>query len=153
MADRREQILVRLLAIGAALDGIVTATRNTLLTDEDARPAFQVIDADETVDDNDNPAPARQPPPGAARPVRVGMTPELYISIGAPPETVGTELNAFRAALIKAVMLDAELRSIVGENGHVRYEGMATGLSRGRTMEGEIGVSFTFVYPLRMGDL
>ena len=40
-------------------------------------------------------------------------------------------------------------QSLVGTNGDIRYEGCATALARGRMMEGEMGLSFTFTYVLR----
>ena len=57
-----------------------------------------------------------------------GMTPEIYLMLGAKPEDVGTAINGFRAAFIKAVLVDSELATIVGSNGDIRYEGCATGL-------------------------
>ena len=81
------------------------------------------------------------------------MTPEIYLMLGAKPEDVGTVINGFRAVFIKAVLMDPGLASIVGSNGDIRYEGCATGLARGRTMEAEMGLSFTFSYILRPDEL
>ena len=38
-------------------------------------------------------------------------------------------------------------------DGDIRYEGCATALARGRSMEGEMGVSFSFTYVLRPEEL
>ena len=81
------------------------------------------------------------------------MTPEIYLLLGAKPENVGTEINALRATFIKSVLTDAGLLLIVGTNGDIRYEGCATSLARGRNMEGEMGISFSFAYTLRPEDL
>lgn len=151
MTDKRELILQRLLEIGASIPGIVYACRNELLNDEDNRPAFQVIDADESADDRDPPQSARAFSGNA--PVRVGMTPELYITLAGYPENVGTALNVLRAAAVKAILSDTTLRALVGVNGGIKYEGCATGLSRGREMTAEAGISFTFTYVLKVSDL
>ena len=150
MADKREQILARLLVLAAGLEGIVTAVRNEPLVDEMLFPVVQILDADETSEDRDPPMSGRGLAVGAQR---VGMTPEIYITLGAAPEAVGTAINVLRGRLIKAVLEDAELRTLTGPNGGIRYEGCATGLSRGRTLEGEMGVSFTFTYLLKTSDL
>ena len=75
------------------------------------------------------------------------------ILLGAKPEALGTAINILRARFVKAVLGDAELSSIVGTNGEIRYEGCATALARGRSMEGEMGVSFSFTYVLQPEEL
>ena len=149
MTDKREQILVRLLSVAQGLPGIAAAFRNKDEISDRQRPCIVILDADEAADDTD--------PSGMARrfnaPRRVGMTPEIYLMLGAKPEDVGTAINSFRAAFIKAVLTDSELATIVGSNGDIRYEGCATGLARGRNMEAEMGLSFTFSYILRPDEL
>lgn len=147
MADKRELILVRLLEIAQGVPGVVTAARNVDALDEDARPAIIILDADETADDSD--PRGRQ----AYAPRRVGMTPEIYLMLGEAPENVGTAINAMRAAFIKAVLTDTPLREICGTNGDIRYEACATSLARGRMLEAECGVSFSFIYVLNPRDL
>lgn len=149
MADKREQILVRLVEVADGVSGVVFAGRNVGNIDDEDRPAIVIMDADEAADDSDPTGVSRGT--GARR--RVALTPEIYILLGDKPENIGTELNAFRAKLIKAVLTDASLQSIVGSNGGIRYEGCATALSRGRSMEGEMGVSFTFSYVLNPAEL
>lgn len=147
MTDKREQILVRLLAISKAVPGIAAAFRNKDEISDKQRPCILILDADEAANDGD---PMNRP---NRSPRRVGMTPEIYILLGAKPEDIGTQINTLRASLVKAILTDADLATIVGSNGDVRYEGCATSLARGRTMEGEMGVSFTFTYVLRPEDL
>ena len=149
MTDKREQILVRLLGIAQALPGIAAAFRNKDEISDRQRPCIVIFDADEAADDADPAGLARRP----NAPRRIGMTPEIYLMLGAKPEDVGTAINGFRAAFIKAVLTDSELAGIVGSNGDIRYEGCATGLARGRTMEAEMGLSFTFSYILRPDEL
>jgi len=81
------------------------------------------------------------------------MTPEVLILLGASPESVGSALNVLRAKLIKAVITDAQLIALAGVNGRVRYAGCATHLGHGRSMEGAMGVQFTFAYVLRPEQL
>lgn len=147
MTDRREMILVRLLEIARGIPGIVTSFRNRDEISERQRPAIVILDADEAADDAD---PISRPP---RSPRRVAMTPEIYILLGAKPEDLGTAINALRVRLVKAVLTDEPLRTIIGSNGEVRYEGCATALARGRSMEGEMGVSFSFTYVLRPEEL
>ena len=134
MIDRREMILSRLLEIAGSTQGIVAAFRNKDEISEKQRPAIVILDADEAADDAD---PSSRP---SRAPRRVAMTPEIYILLGAKPEDLGTAINRLRARFVKAVLGDAQLSLIVGSNGDIRYEGCATALARGRSMEGEMGV-------------
>lgn len=147
MADKRELILQRLLVIAEGIEGIVTASRNKDEITERARPAIVILDADEAAEDSD----PNNRPFNAAR--RVVMTPEMYIMLGAKPQDLGTAINALRAKFVKAVLTDVPLKTLVGQNGDIRYEGCATALARGRNMEGEMGVSISFTYILRADDL
>jgi hypothetical protein len=145
MTDKREAILTRLVEIAKMLPGIAAVFRNTDEISEKQRPCILILDADEAADDGDPAGITRRP----NAPRRVAMTPELYVMLGAKPEHIGTELNVFRAAILKAALTDATLVNLVGTNGDIRYEGCATALARGRMMEGEMGLSFTFSYVLR----
>ena len=147
MIDRRELILVRLLEIAKGIEGIAGAFRNRDEISEKQRPAIVILDADEAADDAD---PTTRP---SRSPRRVAMTPEIYILLGAKPEELGSVINALRARFVKSVLGDSQLASIVGSNGDIRYEGCATALARGRSMEGEMGVSFSFTYVLRPEEL
>ena len=147
MADKREQILSRLLAVAQGIPGIAGAFRNKDEISDKTRPAIVILDADETADDAD---PVNRP---TRAPRRIAMTPEIYLLLGAKPENVGIDINALRATFIKSVLTDAGLLLIVGTNGDIRYEGCATSLARGRNMEGEMGISFSFAYTLRPEDL
>jgi hypothetical protein len=54
------------------------------------------------------------------------MTQECNVMLGANPEQIGTDLNHFRAAILKIVLTDAALSSLVGNNGDIRCEGCST---------------------------
>ncbi len=98
MTDKREAILVRLLAIYKTVLGVKRVARNEQVAEDWEFPAILLLDADE------EPAP---PEPGNTRPATapklVTMTPETYLIFGGLPEKVGSELNRFRARVIKAV--------------------------------------------------
>jgi hypothetical protein len=146
--DKREQILVRLVDIAAAVPGINTAARNQDELSERKRPAIAVFDGDETAYER-----ADQQGHGGRAPNIIEMTPEVMILLGATPATVGSMLNALRAQLIKAVLIDPQLNSLVGTNGRVRYAGCSTQLGHGRSMEGFMAVHFAFSYVLRPEQL
>lgn len=146
--DKREDILARLLQVAASVPGVAMAVRNQDEISERSRPAIVVFDADEIADE----AAERQDHPGRS-PNLVVMTPEVLILLGAPPESVGSALNALRAKLVKAVLADSQLIELAGQNGRVRYAGCSTHLGHGRSMEGSMGVQFTFAYVLRPEQL
>lgn len=148
MADRREGILSRLLEIAAALDGVKTAVRNQPDVSGGSRPAVIILDSDEAADSQefDRGRPARSPN-------IVDMTPELVVLVGKASSEVGTTLNQLRAALVLGIMNDEQIASLTGSNGQVRYTGCTTQLQRGKTMEGEMSLMFTFRYPLIPDEL
>lgn len=145
MADPREAILARLLAVAAAITGVVATARNESEFGELRRPSMTVLEGDEQADDGD---PVRQRPTNAPR--RVTMTPQIIIAVGGPSETVGATINGLRAALIKAVLADTTLQNLCasGRGAGLWYEGSSTELGRGRTMEAEMTVAFSFQYIL-----
>ena len=148
MADRREAILARLVAVAGTVPGVSTALRNVEGLSEGRRPAVIVLDADEAVDDMEV---AGSRPFDA--PTIVMMTPEMFILVSKAAASVGAELNALRCGLIRRVLQDPILRDRVGRNGEIRYGGCVTTLATGRTMEGEMALSFTFRYALRPAEL
>ena len=148
MTDKREDILVRLLAIYRTVDGVAKVARNEQAADDWNFPALLLLDADE---EGEEAALGRGRPANA--PIRVTMTPETYLILGKLPEDVGTELNRYRARIVKAVLTDAELLTIVGTNGQIAYLGCASSLSRGREIIGDIGLNFEITYILNPADL
>lgn len=141
--DSREAILARLLVIAGDVDGVAKAYRNKDEIPETSRPAIVILDGDETADEGD---PSRRP---ITAPRRISMTPELYILLAGTPANVGTNINLLRAKFVQAIMTDAMLIGLTLDGVGIRYEGCSTGLSRGRSMEGEMGLSFTFTYILQ----
>jgi hypothetical protein len=150
MADPREQILARLVEIGAGLDGIKTARRNATELPETLLPAFVVHDGDESGDDSD---PTSRRPMSPISPRIVTMTPEIYICVPASAANVGTLVNQLRARAINAIAADATLQGMTMNAEGARYEGAVTGLSRARSMLGDAGLSFSFRYLLYPGSI
>jgi hypothetical protein len=81
------------------------------------------------------------------------MTPEVQFRLQAKAIDVGTNLNAYRASLIKAVLTDTTLLALTANGRSIRYQGAMMAAERGRSMEGGIGVAFTFTYLLRPEDV
>lgn len=146
MAGKREPIIARLLTI---LDTVVgAALRNQSVTSETRRPIALLFDSDEQTDDGD---PVRNRPSHAPR--RVEMTPEIFVLLGAKTATIGTVMNATLDAVVKAVLTDAELISILGTSGSMSYDGMLSSLAQGRVRDANLSIGFTFRYMLVPGDL
>ncbi len=148
MSDQRELILARLLAIYKTVDGVKRVSRNEQVAEDWEFPAILLLDADE---DSDDTVSNRNRP--VNRTSLIVMSPETYVIFGGLPEDVGSELNRFRARVVKAVLTDAELATLVGTNGDVVYLGCATSLTRGRELIGDIGLNFSIKYLLKPDTL
>jgi len=167
MTDRREQILQRLLAI---LTAIATSWRNdpsaTIPSGipvkevvrsrgempPEKRPAIMLLDAGEVA----RPGVAQSRGRLTAGPQLVDMTPEIYVvmDLREPDnELLGEDLNAMRMVILKAIMFDGELATILGGNGSIRFAGAQTDLGEGRFMEGKMIIQMTFGYPLIPSEL
>jgi len=166
--DRRELVLERLAAILSGLNipilggpepakvtlipaGNFVRNRNEL--GDKQVPGIILLDADEVQ------VPYRRPERGQIErgvpDTIMKMTPEIYVVLdvrGITNENVGQDLNAARLAILSAVLPDQELQKIVGSNGDVCYDGSVTDLARNRTMKGQLGISLTFKYPLRLTE-
>jgi hypothetical protein len=145
--DRREAILVRVKEILETIFGEGHAFRNRLRIPDELLPAGVVLDGDETPDES---AYGRGRP--ANGPVVCVMTPEIYAFCQNRADQVGTDVNVKRAAIIKAILSDATLIGLC-KDGDIRYQGFATGFAYGRSLEGEMGLQFAFIYMLRPTQL
>lgn len=146
--DRREEILSTLYDLMVTIEGVETAFRNKRIREDDALPSIQIMDADEEADDEADP---RQRPSNSPR--HVGMTPEIFITLGPDPDNVGPNLNVMRRRIIHAVLTDTTLRALVTNGGSIRYKGCTTALQLASTLKGQMGVSFTFNYLLYADEL
>jgi hypothetical protein len=160
--DAREQILTRLVDIASDVPDIVSVRRNRVNISETSRPAIIVLDADEAVEEEPGARSVSLPMLRTSRPVEgrpafapqfVTMAPEIYVLISSAAAEIGAQLNMFRRRLIRRVLFDALLTEIVGSSGSIRYAGCATALAVGRSMEGEMAVSFSIRYVLNHTDL
>jgi len=153
--DRRKLILSRLFVV---LQGSITSLaaaswhRNRGDLDLDQRPGGILLDADETAVISMS----ERKPSAMASPNLVSMSPEVYYvpSDKKPKNTdIGDLVNDTRTSIVKAVLIDEELRELVSTNGTVRYDGLVSDLAKGRDMAGELGIGFTFIYPLIPSEL
>lgn len=140
--DKREEILVRLLAILETLktdNTVETVVRNRGLLKNDERPALALLDGSES---------STLLGGGRGRVkmsvARVTMRPQIFGLLKAQQpqgktgtDNIGTQLNVMRGKLIKAIATDAELLALIGPNGDLNYDGMETDLSTERLMDGE----------------
>lgn len=157
MADRREQILARLLTIAETLkrpavaDGFVTCARNRGLLQTEQRPAFVLMDGGEQVRTG-NISRSRND-----FGVQITlMRPELYVlpaevrPTGKGPELdgaqVGTTINGLRQRLTRAIAQDNTLLALLGSNGGIHLETLETDLVSGGAMSGEMKLNLVIAY-------
>lgn len=145
--DLREAILVRLLVVAGAVDTSLSIRRNETDVSDSNLPAVILFDGEEVARDTDT-----QGRPADA-PRIIDMTPEVQFRLAGKGPEVGTSLNLLRAKLIDAVLSDSALLALTVNNRSIRYQGSMTATERGRSMEGGIGVAFTFTYILKPGQL
>lgn len=154
MPDRRSLILNRLFLILQGIDGAEFVGRNRNELPENKRPAILLFDGSETrLDESERALPRRHL--GAA-PSIIRLAPEIWIVLRqSKPHnpTVGNDLNNFRLAILREVLTDVELQSIVGDNGEIRYEASLTDLTRDGEVKGEMGLAIGFLYPLIPNEL
>lgn len=148
MTDRREAILSRLVKILEGAPGIAAVYRNTAQISENKLPAAAVLDADEAADDRDI---GRNHRSNAAN--IVTMRPEIVVALAASAAEAGKQLNAWRALIAKRILYDDELQTICGHNGSIRYDGCVTAFAVGRSMQGEMTMTFAIAYVFRPSEL
>lgn len=160
--DRRSLILERLheLFVGFSLtltDGIAKIKPGNVVHNRDELPAELVpglilLDGDEEKDPRAPQVAGRSTPSG---PGLMRMTPEIYavLEVRKPHnKNVGEDLILARAAIMELVLGDPTLQAYTGSNGSIVYNGCYTDLARNRQMRGQMGLSFTFVYPFIPGE-
>lgn len=138
----RERVLAALARALAACPGVLTFKRNEVVTSEHTLTAVMMLDGDEF----------GEPSPNDSRPANgpalVRVEPEVYVIVAGDPDKVGPALNVMHQMLLRAVLTDPLLTSLV-HKGVVQYEGLQTGLSLGRSMAGEMGFKFVTQYILK----
>lgn len=150
MPDKREDILVRYLAIAQSVQiadtTIKTVIRNRGWKSNEDRPAIVLLDGDEA----NTGAEYRLGRGGLQmRPALVTMRPELYVLLDErrlQNDTVGQDLNNYRVLLARALAIDTQMVSLLGSNGKVVYNGCVTDLKSGSALTGQMRLDFAFTY-------
>jgi hypothetical protein len=143
--DNRELILAQLAVLLGQIDGVTVAARNLEeISEVPPGGAIAVLyDGDELATDNVRAI-------GGVGNV-VHMTPEIVLSLGEVPETVGTSTNEWRAKLLKKILLDPTLANLsakdIDRNCGPRYLGCSTSLHPGRATQVMLTAHFTIGYP------
>lgn len=153
MADIRELLLARLTTLIGSLPEFKDVRRNSVV-DERLTPAAIILDGDEERLEDERGLRF----PNAGSPMQ--LRPEIYLRAGAEPTNVGQRLSELRAAVIVAVLNDDAPGGLIeicragrGQNGRIKYEGLATSFAAGRAMSGDAHLTFSFVYPFKPDDL
>jgi hypothetical protein len=66
---------------------------------------------------------------------------------------VGPELSSYRAKVIKAVITDINLYTLLGSNGQVEYRGCETDMRTANTLQGMMLMHFALSYVLNPDEL
>lgn len=138
MTDIREQVLVRLAQILTMIPNVRDTARNPVNLPDTQLPAAILFDGDEDPIDN------AVYPTGHPRLFNMRPTITLTQQASAP----GSDLNAMRVDLIRLVISDAPLKTILGANGSVAYDGCQTGFYQGRSLQGTMNADFAIQYAL-----
>lgn len=150
MNDRRQAILDRLTALLGGLSlGPVVRNRGELSSDK--RPFVALHDGSER-----SILALPRGVSGAVSNTLMEMAPAIsYLPVSQKPknETVSEVVNEVRAKIVYAVLTDTTLKQLVGSNGQFHLTSVDTDLAIGSRMEGELTLTFTFVYPLLVSEL
>lgn len=152
MADTREAIMARLVALMGDITGVDEVARNVLMSDdeEDRRKRIVVLEGDETIDEEDLARTGNRP---ATALTIMHMQPQIMLQNFAASSVVGSGLSAMRAAIIKKIATDSTLIALTVKGRGGIYLGMGSDLAFGREMAGETSLKFQFTYVLRPDDL
>lgn len=149
MADQREVILARLVALAAEIDGVNAVVRNTLDVAGLARPAVVIHDGTELV--------ATAPDDIRARNSSLQimeLSPLLMVIVrGGGSADPGVLMSLYRSQIVAGILRDSAILAAIGTNGRVRYEGCAVAVPDAEAQEHRIELSLTFRYPFRLDDL
>jgi len=147
VADAREAILARLPVVGAAVEGVQAVARNRLDVPGLARPAIIFQDGIEQM--LDQPEGARH-----SELQRIELSPGITVVMrGSGSADAGALLSLYRSRVVAAVLNDSELRTLVGSNGRIRYEGCLVAPPDAEAKEYRIDLTVVFTYAFRLSDL
>lgn len=151
MADTREQILLQLVAIANSV-APTEATRNVDDMTASSQLAITILDGDEAPGDNFTPIRSSRGDPRVLLEL-MSMTPSVLLTLGAPTDRIGSDLNEVRRQLLPLVISDPTLMSLVTANGEIRYTGLAMETNPGEQREGRMTLDFKITYPLFISEL
>jgi len=152
MIDTRESILVRIKDIISTIASPDRTLRNTDEVSGRGGTYAILFDGDEAIDEENDTTRSSLGDPSVVQDFMV-MSPAVELITGAETEDIGSELNTLRRQLLPLILLDAELVSLVGSNGQIRYMGCSVETQAGDNREGTITFDFRFKYVLRVADL
>lgn len=147
MTDKREAILERLQFVAGGVSGVRTSERNKVEADDTQLPLVSVLEGDESLPDDEEQTRRRT----SSHPYIVTATPQILIRAGG--NDAGTQINTLRAAVIKAVLADAELNTLTLNGRGIRYAGMQSTMHLARWQLGLMAVVFAIKYSLNPNDL
>lgn len=133
--DKREAVMVRLLAIARDIEDIESAERNATLMDSSEQRRISVLEGDEEVNEDFGNH-------HAGDKGIVVMIPQILIACGAKTREVGSDLNMIKRRVTKAIVTDTELLELTVKRRSVRYAGMNSDLAFAALMEGKMALRF-----------
>ena len=147
MADQREIILSRLVALCGEVDGVQAVVRNRLDVAGLARPAVVILDGLEQLFD----AP---PDMHHSQLQRMEMAPGITVIIrGGGAADPGVLMSFYRSQIVASVLRDGVILDAIGANGRIQYMGCAVMPPDAEAKEYRIELSLSFRYAFRLGDL
>jgi len=146
VADTRELILARLVTVCGAVEGVQAVGRNRLDVAGLARPAVIVQDALEQL--RDMPVGARY-----GETARMELSPGITVVVRGGPADIGGLLSLYRSRVVAAVLRDAELKTLTGSNGGIRYEGCLVAPPDAEAKEYRLDITLVFTYLFVLSDL
>ena len=151
MLWKREQILAQLHTVLQAVPGVAYVTRDRGALGSDKRPAIQLLDGNEVADRSQFDRGR-----SSSAPNYIWISPGIYVTMeNKLPDNIGigTDLNVFCAAIIKAVAFSAELKALVAREDGIRYDGLITDFEEDLTCSGKARVGISFLYYLSPDEL
>jgi hypothetical protein len=155
--DKRELILLRLCASIGATPGVAAVYRDRGDFPTDKLPLAIVLDGIERKILGSEALGRTTPGSRRVSPSIMGLNPQIFFVLRPVPQreadTLGPLLSDWRAKLLKAILADQQLLSLVGPNGDIEYLGSETDMQTGRSMEGQLQINVQFRYVFNPADL
>ena len=147
MADQREAILSRLVALCGEVDGVQAVARNRLDVAGLVRPAVVIFDGLEQMFD----APSDM---HHSELQRMELAPVIMVIVrGGGAADPGVLMSSYRSQIVAGILRDSTILAAIGTNGRIRYDGCAVAPPDAEAKEHRIELSMTFRYVFRLGDL